>query len=152
FYIAGPTRYDLVGSSSWQFAFEKEPFPEGQWTFLAGTYKPGQQAFYINGKLDAEKPHAGTIVANSQPLLIGKGLGHLKPSLAGRVGELRLYARCLPPDEITALYTQTSAALGLAAPAQKKFNDGTVIVETHNSSPGDSTPWRKNPTRLLEQL
>lgn len=126
--------------------------PLNSWTWLAATFDGANARLYVNGKLDAEKPHAGTIVANGQPLFIGKGLGHLKPSLAGRVGELRLYSRCLPPDEISALFVQTSAAYDLTAPAKKKFNDGTVIVETHNSSPDDTRPWRKNPTCLLEQL
>jgi len=126
--------------------------PLNSWTWLATTFDGANVRLYVNGKLDAERPHAGTLVANGQPLIIGKGLGHLKPSLTGRIGELRLYSRCLSAEEIHALCAQTSSAYDLAAPAAKQFKDGTVIVETHNSSPDDTRPWRKNPTRLLEQL
>ena len=123
--------------------------PRDTWTWLAATFDGARVRLYINGKLDAEKPHGGTIVFNGQPLFIGRGHG---PALAGRVGELRLYSRCLPQDELSTLYAQTAAAYDLAAPAQRSFQDGTVIVETHGSSPKNETPWRKNPTRLLELL
>ena len=129
-----------------------EELPLDTWTWLVGTFDGATVRLYLNGALCAEQPRTGAIVSNGQPLIIGKGLGYLKPSLSGRVGELRLYSRSLSAEEIRTLYAQTSAAFDLAPPVAKKFKDGTVIVETRGSSPESSAPWRKNPTRLLEQL
>ena len=126
--------------------------PLDTWTWLAATFDGSTVRLYLNGAPCAEQPHTGTIVANGQPLILGKGLGYHKPSLAGRVGELRFYARSLGPEEIRTLYTQTAAGYDLTAPAQRAFKDGTVIVETHGNSPASEAPWRKNATRLLEKL
>ena len=146
--------YGLWGARGGVKSLVESPgeLPLDTWTWLVGTFDGTTARLYLNGALCAEQPRTGAIVNNGQPLIIGKGLGHLKPSLSGRVGELRLYSRCLSPDEIHALYAHTSVAFDLAAPLAKKFKDGTVIVETHGSSPASEAPWRKNPTRLLEQL
>jgi hypothetical protein len=98
FYIAGPTRYDLVGGPSWQFAFEKEPFPEGQWTFIAGTYKPGQQAFYINGKLIVRRTD-GLI----EPEFVKTGVVEI-PAGDQVLDEVMVFGRVLTEQEIRGVY------------------------------------------------
>lgn len=127
------------------------PLPLRTWTFVAGTYDGTSARLYFNGALVAQMPATGKITGNGNPLLIGAGLGS-KPSLRGRVGELRLYNRALGDAEIRALFDQTKAGYDLASPAEKKFNDGTVTVETHGNSPESSRPWVQHPTRLLEKL
>lgn len=129
-----------------------DPLPLDAWTFLAGTFDGTAARLFVNGNEVASLPHAGAVVSNGLPLLIGKGIGSAKPSLRGRVGELRLFNRALPPQEVRALYAQTSAAYDLSEPLPPRFADGTVIVETHGKSPEDTRPWRPRPTRLLEQL
>lgn len=125
--------------------------PLKTWTHLAGTYDGKTARLYINGALAAEKPAQGPVTRNGQPLLIGQGLG-AKPSLKGRIGELRLYRRALSDTEVHDLFNQTQTAYDLTAPTEKKFNDGTVSVETHANSPDSSKPWLKHPTRLLDKL
>lgn len=129
-----------------------DPLPLDTWTFLAGTFDGASARLFVNGRQVASLPHTGTIVSNGLPLLIGKGIGSAKPSLRGRVGELRLFNRALPPEEVAALFTQTRPAYDLAAPPPPRFKDGTVTVETHGKSPEDSRPWRARPTRLLALL
>lgn len=98
FYVAGSKRYDLVGSPNWQFAFEKDPFPEGQWIFLAATYKPGQQAFYINDQLIIRRSD-GLI----EPEFSQKGTIEIPPG-DQVLDEIMLFDRALTGPEINALY------------------------------------------------
>lgn len=126
------------------------------WICLAGTCDGAKAKLYINGTLNAELPRKGKIQNNRQPFIIGKGLAFAKPSIKGRVGELRLYERALSAEEIRALFEQSKAAYDwaptTAAAKTSKFKDGTIIVETHGSSLAGGGAWRKNPTRLLELL
>ena len=98
FYIGGSGRYDLVGGSNWQVAFEKEAFPEDQWTFLAATYKPGQQAFYINGKLVIKRTD-GLI----EPEFVNTGIVEIPPG-DQVLDEIMIFDRVLTEQEIRAVY------------------------------------------------
>jgi Concanavalin A-like lectin/glucanases superfamily len=131
-----------------------DPFPLDTWTMLTATYDGAAVKLYVNGALTAEKPRTGAMVHNGQPLVLGKGLGYSKPSLKGRIGELRLYSRALAAEDVKALFEQTKTAFDLSVPqaAKPKFGDGTVIVETHRNSPDSASPWRQQTTRLLELL
>ncbi|MCX6906902.1 MAG: hypothetical protein NTY01_02540 [Verrucomicrobia bacterium] len=131
-----------------------EALPLETWTLLTGTYDGTAVKLYVNGKLSAEKPRTGLVARNGQPLFIGKGLGYSKPSLKGRIGELRLYGRAMTADEVRALFEQTKSGYDLSGPTalKPKHNDGPVIVEPPGPSPASGKPWRKHPTRLLELL
>ena len=129
----------------------KAELPLGVWTFLAATSDGVTLRLYLNGALDAEQAKQAVLAFNGQPLLIGKGLGG-KPSLKGRVGELRIYSRTLTADEIRALYESTRLAYDLSLSVATASRDGTVPVETHGNNPDSSVPWRVQPTRLLEKL
>jgi hypothetical protein len=98
FYVGGGGRYDLMGGSNWQAAFDKEAFPEGEWTFLAATYKPGQQAFYINGKTVIQR-NDGLI----EPEFVNRGDVEILPG-DQVVDEIMIFDRVLTKDEIRALY------------------------------------------------
>lgn len=128
--------------------------PLGTWTLLTATYDGATVKFYVNGTLNADRPHTGHVMRNGQPLIIGRGFNDTKPPLKGRIGELRLYGRALTADEVRALFEQTQSAYDLSGPmaAKPKHNDGTVIVESPGSSLTTGKPWRKRPTRLLELL
>ena len=126
--------------------------PLDTWTFLAATYDGATVRLYVNGAAVAEAPATGRVVPNGHPLLLGQGLGGSKPSFRGRLGELRIYARGLSAQEVQALYEETKAKYDLSLPVTKDFGDRAVIVETHNSSPSDSQPWRPHPTRTLKGL
>ena len=94
----------------------KTELPLGTWTFLAATSDGVTLRLYLNGALDAEQTQRAVVAFNGQPLLIGKGLGG-KPSLQGRVGELRIYNRALAADEVRALFEQTRSAYDLSPPS-----------------------------------
>ena len=126
--------------------------PLQTWSLLTATYDGATVKLYLNGAPAAEAPHTGEIVRNGQPLILGRGLGDAKPSLKGRIGELRLYACALTAEEVRALFEQTKSAFDLTGPAGAKFRDGTVIVESSGTGNAAEKPWRKYPTRLLESL
>lgn len=125
--------------------------PVESWTLLVGTFDGATARLYVNGGLAAEKAHAGRVAHNGLPLLIGKGAGYSKPSLRGRVGELRLWDRGLSAAEVRRLYEQTRGGYDLGGPPPAPHKDGTVTVESPGSNPGNPT-WRSYPTRLLELL
>lgn len=129
----------------------KSELPLAQWTCLAATSDGARLRLYLNGTLDADVAQRAVIAFNGNPLLIGKGLGD-KPSLTGRVGELRIYNRTLAAEEVRAVFEATKSAYELLPPASASLRDGTVPVETHGNSPSIDTPWRVQPTRLLERL
>jgi hypothetical protein len=128
--------------------------PMDTWVFLTATYDGAKVRLFVNGSLNSERPCTGKIASNGLPLIIGKGLGLTKPSFKGRIGELRLYARALDAGAVLALYETTKVAYDLSAPppAARRWNDGTVTVETHGNNPESRVPWRPHPTRLLELL
>jgi hypothetical protein len=97
FYVAGDNRQVLVGGN-WQAAFEKEPFPENAWTFLAATFKPGKQTFYLNTSLVGES-RDGLI----EPKFLKKGNIEI-PSGDQVIDEVMIFDRSLSMQEIVALY------------------------------------------------
>jgi len=130
----------------------KAELEKGRWTCLAATSDGETVRLYIDGKLDAELKQRASLGFNGQPLLIGAGLGG-KPSLKGRIGELRLYNRALSAGEVRTLFDATRSVYRTDAPvAVAASRDGTVIVETHGSNPETPGPWREQKTRLLELL
>ena len=102
-WVSNPQRYVLVGGN-WQTAFEKEPFPEGVWSFLAATFKPGQQAFYINGKL-VNRSTDGLI----EPEFIKTGVVEIPPG-DQVLDEIMIFDRVLAAPEISALYHANAPA------------------------------------------
>ena len=131
----------------------RDELPRGVWVHLVGTFDGVMARLSVNGEEAGERPHAGVIVDNGQPLILGRGLGSAKPSLKGRIGELRLYARAFGAPAVRALFESTRAGYDLSGPPiSSPCPDGTVLVESHGSSPDAARPWHANPTRLLELL
>ncbi len=125
--------------------------PANVWVCLAGTYDGTVSRLYLNGDQVAEQAAHGDLLFGDQPLLIGRGRG-AKPSLRGRLGELRVYNRALTAAEVKGLFDQTQVGYDLTPPVIERHRDGTVLVETHGNSPASERPWRARPTRLLELL
>ena len=129
----------------------RSELPLNRWTCVAAASDGETLRLYLDGKLDAERRQRAALNFNGQPLIIGAGLGG-KPSIRGRVGELRIYNRALAADEIRTLYDVTSAAYEINPSATAAARDRTVVVETHGSNPAAPGPWRAHDTRLLENL
>mgnify|MGYP000852394416 CR=1 FL=1 len=128
-----------------------EPLALGVWVCLGATYDGSTARLWMDGRPVAEQPAKGDVALGDQPLLIGQGLGG-KPSLRGRFGELRLYDRVLSAAEMADYAKRGRAAYGPDQPRSVAgAKDGTIVVETHGSTPGTS-PWTARRTRLLELL
>lgn len=125
--------------------------PLRAWSCLVGSYDGAVARLYINGVEVAQKTTQGAIIGNGQPLMIGMGRGP-KPSLKGRIGELRIYNRALGAAEVKGLFDLTKTAYDLSRSADRPRLGGTVMVETHGNSPDADRPWIARPTRLLELL
>lgn len=123
------------------------------WVHLVGTFDGSVARLFVNGQAAGERPHAGGIADNGEPLRVGCGRGSAKPPLRGRIGELRLYRRALSAAEIAALFRSANDAYDtVSPPPPPPPPDGRIVVESHGRIPNDPHPWRANPTRTLELL
>ncbi len=94
---------------------------EGDWVFLAVTWRPGAAEFYINGK----QCQSAKIPAEMHPRSFGKIRvgGHSAWSEGGEerktaLSNFRIHGRALAPDEITALYENDGKWIARLAPAK----------------------------------
>ncbi|MCA9065083.1 MAG: DNRLRE domain-containing protein, partial [Planctomycetaceae bacterium] len=82
-----------------------------QWYYLVGTYDGTVQKLYINGQLDSQIVHGGSVISSTQPLWIGH---HPYPFdayyLQGGVDEIAVYNRARSAAEILAGYQGVNAA------------------------------------------
>lgn len=97
--VDSSSRNQLIGGSNWQSAFGKEPFAEGQWVFFAYTFKPGQQAFYINNKLITRNTE-GLI----EPEFTSTGILEIPLGSEEVLDEIMVFDRVLTEQEIAAVY------------------------------------------------
>ena len=97
-WVACPTRYDLIGGPNWEAAFAQKPFADEQWIFLAGTFKPGQQAFYINDRQVICRTDALI-----EPEFIKTGTIDI-PAGDQVLDEIMVFDRVLTEQEISAVY------------------------------------------------
>ena len=72
---------------------------DGTWHFLAGTWDGSVIKLYIDGKLNAEKPCAGKLLTNTDPLFIGARGGTVR-FLKGGLDEIKVYNYALKENEI----------------------------------------------------
>jgi hypothetical protein len=91
-WVDGPDKYVLVGGGKWQ------GWQDDTWTFLAFTYKPGQQCFYINGQLMSAMTDGLVEPEFSQTGIVEISEG------SQVVDELMIFGRILTEKEIKAIY------------------------------------------------
>lgn len=91
-WVDGPDKYVLVGGGKWK------GWQDDTWTFLAFTYKPGQQNFYIDGQL-INTMTDGVI----EPEFSKTGIVEISEG-SQVVDELMIFDRVLMEKEIQAIY------------------------------------------------
>lgn len=104
------------------------------WTHVAVTKKGSSVRFYKNGKAcgDAEADYVGTLLSNSQNLIIGMD-AYNRSYYKGIMDELRIYNKALTDAEIKALYESTpGAATTPAAPTTTPGAKVTMILQIDN--------------------
>ena len=82
----------------WVSAIGKTPLELDQWTHVAATYDLHQLKVYANGKQDGAAACTGE--RKSQRIAIGCNPYDMTSFFSGCIDEVRLEARCWPPDRI----------------------------------------------------
>jgi hypothetical protein len=85
-------QFRILGAGAWH------DWKDGEWAFLAFSYKPGQQCFYVNGQLQM-KSTDGLI----EPEFVNKGLIEISEG-DQVVDELMVFNRPLTAAEVASLY------------------------------------------------
>lgn len=96
YYFDGPGKYYLIPTA--EDGNQKDPFKDGEWTFLAGTFKPGEQTFYVNGHL-MNTLKDGLL----EPVFSRKGIVEI-PAGDKVLDEIMIFDRVLIATEIKAIY------------------------------------------------
>jgi len=96
YYINGPGRYYLINTA--EDGNQHDPFKDGEWTFLVGTFQPGEQSFYVNGHF-MKSMTEGLL----EPEFSSKGIVYIR---AGDqvLDEIMIFDRALTAMEIKAIY------------------------------------------------
>lgn len=120
------------------------PYPSlNSWHHLAGTYDGATMKIYIDGILAASQAQTGTIVTNSNPLILGNQPG-FPEYFGGSADELRVWNTARSQAQIQAdMYRELDPALSSGLVAYYTVNQGiaagtntgltTLIDQTGNS-------------------
>ena len=90
-YLEGYGKTDVVGGY-W------DQWEDGQWTFLAFTFKPGEQAWYVNGEPNGRKTEQLL-----EPSFSSKAFLQLQPGNQV-IDEIMVFRRALTAQEVKAVY------------------------------------------------
>ncbi|MCA9036772.1 MAG: DNRLRE domain-containing protein, partial [Planctomycetaceae bacterium] len=83
---------------------------QGEWYYITGTYNGSSLSLYVNGALNAQVSHSGTIISNNHPLEIGRRPDTSYPnSMLGVIDEVTIGSRAVSAGEVLDNYTQTAA-------------------------------------------
>ena len=109
-----------------------DPVTMGEWQHIVATYDGGMKAagvrIYVNGKPRELKILFDQLLwplDTKEPWRIGAG-GGLR--FTGSIGEVRVYRRCLSPEEVTVLHTRdTLSALASMAPDRRTADQAAKL-------------------------
>ncbi len=76
----------------------------GEWRHVVGTYDGEVVKTYVDGKLEGEVAHAGTIARNLDNVLIGKNPSNTTDNFEGAIDEVRIYNRDLSAAQVMELF------------------------------------------------
>lgn len=118
------------------------------WTHVAVTKRGSSVRFYKNGKAcgDAEADYVGTLLSNSQDLIIGMD-AYQSAYYKGIMDELRIYNRVLTDTEIKALYDYTPAS---SMPTTPKPTTPLVAHYKFDGNLNDSSEYGNHGTGTVE--
>jgi Concanavalin A-like lectin/glucanases superfamily/Bacterial Ig domain len=92
-------RIRLIGQS--ERRIRNGSIPQHAWSHVAATYDGVTLRLYLNGVLTAQRPAAGTLMPSTGALRIGADFA-VQQFFAGRIDEVRIYARAISAAEIQA--------------------------------------------------
>ena len=76
------------------------PLETGKWQHLAGVYDGANVLIYVDGVLVGSEPQTGTILSNTEPLLVGRRALNDERYFKGLIDEVRVYDGALSQSEI----------------------------------------------------
>ncbi len=128
------------------------------WYHVVMTYDNATLKVFVNGQLNGSLPVIGSIIAATNPLVIGGyGQGQGPWTLPGRVDEVSLYNRALAPNEISALYAARGAGKCPLPPTVLNLNptgwyvnEGATVTGTVTAvgSPALAYQWQYNGSEM----
>ena len=80
------------------------PYKIGLWYHLTGIYDGDNLKIYVNGQLEGQEPHKGTINFKFVESQLGGIFGQRRPGFDGTLDEVAIYRRALTDDEIDTIY------------------------------------------------
>jgi hypothetical protein len=92
-------RIRLLGQS--ERRIRNGSIPQNAWSHVAATYDGATLRLYLNGTLTAQRAAAGTLLSSTGALRIGADFA-VQQFFAGRIDEVRIYARAISAAEIQA--------------------------------------------------
>ena len=100
----------------------------GEWHHVVGTYDGSVLKTYVDGKLEGEASHVGSIDLNERNVNIGKNPANEDQYLNGGIDEVMIYARDLSESHVQDLF-MGNTSLFLKA-EQPQPEDGAIVEDT----------------------
>ena len=129
FYVTGDSSlYPVLGGilvgGQELVLYAPTPLPLTTWTHLAATYDGVTMRLYTTGQETTSVAGTGVLVTNNNPLLVGSGATSGE-FFAGRLDEVRLYARALTTADIQAdMEAPVIPVVSLTAPTNLRVTPG----------------------------
>ncbi|MBC8352801.1 MAG: PD40 domain-containing protein [Planctomycetes bacterium] len=109
-----------AANSAWDTLPANRPLKPAKWSFVAMVFDPKSEKLlvYLDGELSAERERRdGALGAvDAYPLQLGQYTASNTQSFAGKLDEIRIYARALPAESIRQEFTKQKEAVVSAAP------------------------------------
>jgi hypothetical protein len=93
--------------------------PLNEWTHVAATYDGSKAVLYINGEIDKEEPHSGTLLTTDNPLYIGASQFWDPRFFDGLIDDAVLFNEALSQEDVQDLMVNGLSATLAVAPAGK---------------------------------
>jgi hypothetical protein len=99
FHVRTPSGFGILNGTN--------AVPLNAWTHVVATYDGQAMRLFVNGVLETSMAQSGSLLTYPQPLRIGRGGSEY--FFSGRIDEVAVYSRALPPAEVLSLYSAGAA-------------------------------------------